>query len=288
MFFHKLSPAEALDRLESGYPSVMPFRDASIGDCPYPCTILDCLCGLQYAYLLGWYDPCRFDINEYNYYASLQNGDLNWIIPRKILAFSSPQNERRDNRGFPAHIPEDFHAVFKSMGVELIVRLNDKLYDRNRFTSAGFAHMDLYFPDGTCPSPSIMSHFFNAVESIPSGVIAVHCKAGLGRTGCLIGLYAMKRYGFRARAWIGWNRICRPGSILGHQQQFLCDVEHAMRTPQLNKAPTLLTTIDPDRYGVDIGQGERLMAAKQKTEMTRLGANKNSISAMLRLSAGSY
>ena len=43
----------------------------------------------------------------------------------------------------------------------------------------------------------------------------MHCKAGLGRTGTLIGIYAMKHYRFPATDFIGWIRICRPGSILG-------------------------------------------------------------------------
>ena len=52
--------------------------------------------------------------------------------------------------------------------------------------------------------------------------MAIHCKAGLGRTGSLIAAYAMKHYRFPADAFIGYIRICRPGSVLGPQQQFLC------------------------------------------------------------------
>ena len=54
-----------------------------------------------------------------------------------------------------------------------------------------------------------------------AGALAVHCKAGLGRTGVLICAYLIKHYSFTAEEAIGYIRICRPGSVIGPQQKFL-------------------------------------------------------------------
>jgi hypothetical protein len=52
-----------------------------------------------------------------------------------------------------------------------------------------------------CPNDNV-----NRVE-----VVAVHCKAGLGRTGCLIGAYLIYKFGFTAVEVIAFMRILRPG-----------------------------------------------------------------------------
>lgn len=53
-------------------------------------------------------------------------------------------------------------------------------------------------------------------------------KAGLGRTGTLIGAYLMKHYSMTAKEAVAWLRICRPGSVTGAQQAFLEDQEGSL------------------------------------------------------------
>lgn len=122
--------------------------------------------------------------------------------------------------GYPLHAPEAYFSYFRQHKVTTIIRLNKKIYDARRFRDAGFDHHDLFFVDGSTPSDEILQKFLDIVESVTDS-IAVHCKAGLGRTGSLIGAYMMKHYKMTAAETIAWIRTCRPGSIIGPQQHWL-------------------------------------------------------------------
>jgi hypothetical protein len=125
--------------------------------------------------------------------------------------------------------PADYIPYFKRTNVDLVVRLNKKCYNEADFTKAGIRHFDQYYLDGSCPPLDVLDRIVSAFETVPtSKAFAVHCKAGLGRTGTCIGAYMMKHYKFTAAEAIGWMRICRPGMVIGPQQQFLKDMEERM------------------------------------------------------------
>ena len=169
-----------------------PFRDATMGTCAYKCTVEHCLNGLDLGIKLGWYDYKTFDVVEYQHYEKVENGDLNWTVPGKFISFSGPLNVTDKYGSFT---PDDYVPIFKKMGVTLVIRLNKPQYDKKKFTKAGVKHLDLYFLDGSTPPDHIVDQFLQACEA-EKGAIAVHCKAGLGRTGSLIALYIMKHIGF--------------------------------------------------------------------------------------------
>jgi cell division cycle 14 len=157
-----------------------------------------------------------------------QNGDLNWIVKDKILAFAGPSFERNVTpEGYCTLAPSDYIPYFQRKNVGLVVRLNKRCYNEQDFVNAGIKHVDAFFLDGSCPPTKVLYKVLEAFENCETA-FAVHCKAGLGRTGTCIGAYLMKHYRFTAAEAIGWMRICRPGCVIGPQQHYLKQIEARM------------------------------------------------------------
>jgi cell division cycle 14 len=159
-----------------------------------------------------------------------QNGDLNWIVKDKILAFAGPSYKKTVSpEGYCTLAPADYIPYFKKKNVALVVRLNKKNYEEQDFIDAGIRHLEQYYLDGSCPPMKILQRVLAEFEAVrPDEAFAVHCKAGLGRTGTCIGAYIMKHFRLTAPEVIAWMRICRPGCVIGPQQQFLEDLQPVM------------------------------------------------------------
>jgi cell division cycle 14 len=84
--------------------------------------------GLEKAIQLGWYNFSTFDYKEYEYNHRLENGDMNWIIPKKLLALSSPTDRASD--GLP---PQHFVDKFLKKNIKAVIRLNESLYSEEVF-----------------------------------------------------------------------------------------------------------------------------------------------------------
>jgi cell division cycle 14 len=169
-------------------------------------------------------------------------GDFNWVTP-SFVAFASPQQQPVEPIPFntpeyaalpsttadviASDLPSTFKIVlnhFATNDVGLVVRLNSELYCPSYFTALGIEHLDMIFEDGTCPTMPMVRKFIRLAHrmiNVNKKSIAVHCKAGLGRTGCLIGAYLIYRYGFSADEVIGYMRFMRPGMVVGPQQHWL-------------------------------------------------------------------
>jgi cell division cycle 14 len=218
VLFQHMTPEQAFAPFQ--HLSFTSFHDATPTACNYNLTIVDCLKGLEKALKCNYIDPITFNIQEYHHYEQVENGDLSWMS-KKFIAFAGPHNVYSlSSEGYVTLTPEHYIPYFKKNNVTLVIRLNEKLYDENRFINAGIDHLDLYYPDGSNPPENILLRFIEACENT-SGAVAVHCKAGLGRTGTCIGAYMIKHEKFTAKEVIGWLRLCRPGSVIGPQQQFM-------------------------------------------------------------------
>ena len=78
---------------------------------------------------LGWYNPTDFNLAEYQHYERVENGDLNWIIPGKFAAFSTPVENVNPTQDY-SFTPEYYVPIFKKLGITTVIRLNNKEYDR--------------------------------------------------------------------------------------------------------------------------------------------------------------
>ncbi|RAL63206.1 hypothetical protein DID88_004285 [Monilinia fructigena] len=216
------APHLALAPIAQADPPLMPFRDAGYSQADYGITVQDVVYGVWRAKEQGFCALPQFDLEDLCFPTASPSATNPSFFP---TICDSANNFGR--RGYPPNLTTPFKNVLKhftSRNIGLVVRLNSELYSPSFFTSLGIEHLDMIFDDGTCPPLAVVRKFITLAHemiTVQKRGIAVHCKAGLGRTGCLIGAYLIYRYGFTANEIIAYMRFMRPGMVVGPQQHWL-------------------------------------------------------------------
>jgi len=160
-----------------------------------------------------------------------QSIEVSQIIPQ--VARLSPGLKARDLTKSMIMRCRDFIELMRLLGIELVFKFNYgfECSDEDKYTSAfEQANVEVRsssFDDGSVPPQTLTrdflkqcrAHHGQSLEDRQLNPIAVHCKAGLGRTGVMLGLYATDHYEIDGQSFHGWVRMCRPGTVQTTEQE---------------------------------------------------------------------
>jgi atypical dual specificity phosphatase len=126
---------------------------------------------------------------------------LDWLLPDAVAACVYPDVER----GLPG---------VACLGITVLVNLHERPHDTAALARHGLRQVHLPVRDFTPPAPEQIEAGIEAIEAaVAAGQrVAVHCAAGLGRTGTLLACYLV-RQGMDPDAAIARIRALRPGSV---------------------------------------------------------------------------
>ncbi len=163
----------------------------------------------------------------------LRDSLLWWVIPGVLAGMPMPfiHLDRRLNLGGSLTAFDDELPALHAAGIRAVVTLLNIPSDAAIYESAGFAFLCLPIPDGGAPTTSQTTDFvrFVSCQRASQRPVAVHCEAGLGRTGTMIATYLISQ-GESAERSVNRIRALEPAAIeTSRQIQFL--KEYAQHIP---------------------------------------------------------
>jgi len=149
-----------------------------------------------------------------------------WVIPGVLAGMPMPfiHQDRRMSAGGALNAFEDELSFLWSEGVRAVVSLLNLPTDAPIYESAGFSFICLPIPDGGAPTFEQADEFVRFVtkQRAEQRPVAVHCAAGLGRTGTMLAVYFIAE-GATAIAAIERVRAVEPAAIETARQIFFLE-----------------------------------------------------------------
>jgi atypical dual specificity phosphatase len=144
-----------------------------------------------------------------------------WVDPPLLAAMAQPA------------APDEYQWL-REQGVQLVISLCEDPPPRSWLNDAGLFSMHIPVEDMHPPGQKQIELCLSAIEKAHARgfAVAVHCGAGLGRTGTMLACYFVKK-GMTAPAAIGHVRRIRPGSIeTTEQAEAITDYARRLKRPE--------------------------------------------------------
>jgi atypical dual specificity phosphatase len=151
----------------------------------------------------------------------IDRGD--WLLPDQVLACAYPKSATA-------------LASLQAHGITVLINLHERPHSPSVLETHSLTTVHIPIADFTAPTPEQIDEGVAAIDAALAGGgrVAVHCGAGLGRTGTLLACYLVSK-GVLARQAIGDIRQLRPGSIeTGEQVAAIHAYEEAIAGRHVN------------------------------------------------------